>query len=105
MFGDSRSAPDKEPMPRMSSMLRISAAAFLATTALSASAPLAAEDASQWDRARAALVATQPGPMADAIARWEQLSGSQRFAFSDYASIILTYPGFPDEERLRGYAE
>ena len=89
----------------MSSMLRMSAIALLASSALSASAPLAAEDAAEWDRARASLVASQPGPMAQAIARWEQLSSSPRYSFNEYAGFILTYPGFPDEARLRGYAE
>ncbi len=62
-------------------------------------------DGSAWDRARAQLVAGQQGPMAMAISRWELLTSSNRFAFSDYAGFLLTYPGFPEEERLRRYAE
>ena len=103
----------------MSSMLRLplfrsplhrtTLVALLAGSALSASAPLIAEDAladaAQWDRARAALVATQSGPIAGAISRWQQLSASANFRFADYSSFILSYPGFPDEERLRRYAE
>ncbi len=58
-----------------------------------------------WDRARSNLVATRPGPIADAIARWQALAGSPGFSFTDYAGFLLAYPGFPDENRLRGYAE
>ncbi len=93
----------------MSSMLRITLAVLAASTALSASAPLVAEnampDARAWDQARAELVASQPGAMAGAIARWERLSASQNYNFNDYSSFILSYPGFPQEERLRRYAE
>ena len=30
---------------------------------------------------------------------------SPRFTFEDYAGFLLSYPGFPDEDKLRGYAE
>ena len=30
---------------------------------------------------------------------------SDRFGFADYAGFVLAYPGFPAEEKLRGYAE
>ncbi len=65
----------------MSSMLRMTAIALLTSQVLSASAPLAAQDAAEWDRARAELVATQPGPMATAIDRWQALSGSNSYRF------------------------
>lgn len=89
----------------MSSMLRMSSIVLLSGTLLGASAPVAAEDAAEWDRARAQLVAMQPGPMAQAIDRWQQLTASSRFTFNDYASFMLTNPGFPDESKLRSYAE
>lgn len=89
----------------MSSMLRMSSIVLLASPLLSASAPVAAEDAGEWDRARAQLVATQPGPVAQAIDRWQQLSASSRFTFDDYSSFVLSNPGFPDEAKLRSYAE
>ena len=62
-------------------------------------------DASAWDRARAQLVAQAQGPMAQAIDRWKLLTSSNRFAFNDYAGFVLSYPRFPEEERLRRYAE
>lgn len=89
----------------MSSMLRTSMIVLAVSQFLTASAPLAAEEAGEWDRARASLVASQPGPMAGAISQWEQLSGSARFSFGDYTGFILANPGFPDEEKLRGFAE
>jgi len=58
-----------------------------------------------WDKARASLVASQPGPMAGAIARWESLAASPGYSFADYAGFLLGYPGFPDQSRLRSYAE
>ncbi len=89
----------------MSSMLRTSLTILLAGSVLSASAPLVAQNAARWDDARAVLIASQPGPMADAIARWQDLSASKTSSFKDYAGFILTYSGFPEEEKLRRYAE
>ena len=55
---------------------------------------------------RASLVASQPSPqVAYAISRWEQLSSSPLFTFGDYAGFLTSWPGFPDEAKLRGYAE
>ncbi len=62
-------------------------------------------DASAWDRARAQLVAQSQGPMAQAIDRWKLLTSSNRFSFNDYAGFVLSNPRFPEEERLRRYAE
>jgi len=90
----------------MSSMLRYRLASLSLATALTSSVPLVAQDGAEaWDQARASLVANQPGPMAGAIARWEALAGSPGFSFADYSGFLLAYPGFPDESRLRSYAE
>ena len=108
-MGEFRSAPDKEPMGTMSSMLRIPVVLAVMLPALSASAPLAAQgaasDAAHWDRARASLVASQPGQMAYAVKRWEQLNSSPRLSFAEYSGFLLSYPGFPQEGKIRGYAE
>lgn len=91
----------------MSSMVRYSMlfAAVLATSA--APFPLAAQEASDWDRARANLVANGPGPMAREIARWERLYADRQSAlpFAEYASFLAANPGFPDETTLRARAE
>ncbi|WEK47343.1 MAG: lytic transglycosylase domain-containing protein [Candidatus Andeanibacterium colombiense] len=89
----------------MTRFVRTSVIALAASQLLSGSAPLAAQDGAEWDQARAQLVAQQPGPMAAAISRWQQLTASPAFTFDDYASFILANPGFPDEAKLRGYAE
>ena len=62
-------------------------------------------DGSDWDRARANLVASQSGQMMNGVERWKLLSSSNRFSFSDYSNFLLSYPGFPDEEKLQRYAE
>lgn len=76
---------------------------------LAASAACHASDvdagAAAWDAARAKLIAQGQGPMAQAISRWQMLYGSDRFAFSDYSGFILSYRGFPEEEKLRRSAE
>ncbi|EGD59205.1 lytic transglycosylase, catalytic [Novosphingobium nitrogenifigens DSM 19370] len=62
-------------------------------------------DGSAWDRARAALISQGQGPMAQAIDRWKLLTTTTRLGFSDYAGFVQSYPGFPDEDRLRRSAE
>jgi soluble lytic murein transglycosylase len=91
----------------MSSMLRAQlAAAAFATLALAATAtPLAAQEAGEWDAARANLVAQGPGRMASEIARWQQLTATPNLSFNDYAGFLLRNPGFPQSDQLRGYAE
>ncbi|HEY0958033.1 MAG TPA: lytic transglycosylase domain-containing protein [Novosphingobium sp.] len=88
----------------MSSMLRTSTLALVAFMAVM-SVPARCQDGSEFDRARQALISTQRGSMAQAIDRWQMLSATDRFGFSDYASFLLAYPGFPSEEKLRTNAE
>ena len=102
----------------MSSMVRLSPPMIAALCLLGTAAPIAAEpvvqplpqdvggpEARAWDTARASLVARQPGRMAQAIRVWEQITANPRLSFSDYSTFLLTYPGMPDEEKVRGYAE
>ncbi|NYH95383.1 lytic transglycosylase domain-containing protein [Novosphingobium marinum] len=91
-------------LPASSLLLRGSAVALLAATACM-SAPALAQNGAEWDQARARLMQTQSGTMRQAIQRWEMLSRSGDYQFSDYAGFIITYPGFPQEEKLRRYAE
>lgn len=88
----------------MSSMLRASTFALASFMALM-SVPARCQEGAQFDSARQALIATQRGSMAQAIDRWQLLSTTDRFGFSDYASFLLAYPGFPSEEKLRTNAE
>ena len=95
----------------MSSMVRttiISALVMLAFTPTLAHAQddqIMGEDGRQWDQARTALQALPPGNMAQAVARWKLLSANSRFTFYDYSSFLLSYPGLPEQDKLRGYAE
>jgi soluble lytic murein transglycosylase len=83
----------------MSSMVRNALIAALSLSAAFVPSSALAQDG------RAGLVATQPGAIGYAISRWEQLAASPRYTFEDYAGFLLSYPGFPDEDKLRGYAE
>ena len=76
----------------------------LVPTALLAT-PVAAQQADEWDRARAQLTATYPGQIAPAISRWEYLTETRGLNFESYASFILTYPGLPKETTLKLRAE
>ncbi|MEO7247663.1 MAG: lytic transglycosylase domain-containing protein, partial [Novosphingobium sp.] len=59
----------------------------------------------EWDAARAAARQGRSGEMASAIERWKMLSRTDAADFSSYSGFILSYPGFPSEEKLRRYAE
>lgn len=87
----------------MSSMVRAALIAFAVVLPL----PVAAQEAGDWDSARASLVAEGPGPMAREITRWQQLydDRSAQLPFDRYASFLLSNPGFPDETALRSRAE
>ena len=89
----------------MSSMVtrNLSLASLLLAGLLAPATAQAAD--SDWDRARAALVAQGPGQMSYAIDRWKLLTSSDRFSFADYSGFVTTYPGLPDETRLRRQAE
>jgi soluble lytic murein transglycosylase len=62
-------------------------------------------DGSAWDRARAQLTAQAQGPMAQAIAQWKMLTAGTRYGFAATAGFISSYPGFPEQDRLRRAAE
>ena len=94
----------------MSSMVRKQVITLLAP--LLSAAPLLApsaqaQEAQDWDTARANLVASQPGRIAQQIQRWEALYADRQanLPFSEYSSFLLANPGFPDETALRARAE
>jgi soluble lytic murein transglycosylase len=89
----------------MSSMRRTMITTALAMLAFWPLHACAQEDGSEWDRARASLRALPPGDSHMAVSRWKLLTSSDRFQFGDYANFMLTYPGFPDEAKLRVTAE
>ncbi|WP_340588039.1 lytic transglycosylase domain-containing protein [Erythrobacter alti] len=81
--------------------------ALAATTALVVPAAVSAQEARDWDNARASLVAEGPGRMAPRIAQWERLwaDSQAQLPFTTYASFLIQNPGFPDETTLRARAE
>lgn len=93
----------------MSSMHRTRLACYAAMLALLPGCAQAqdagTQDGSEWDRARIALMATPSPNMHQAVARWNLLSSSDRFLFSDYAGFLLAYPDFPEEAKMRVAAE
>ena len=106
----------------MSSM-RSALASLLLTSALCAIQPASAQvmggsfdsyppppqtgsgPASEWDRARALQMQSHDMATHQAIDRWRLLSASDRMGFGAYASFLMSYPGYPQEAKLRGYAE
>lgn len=89
----------------MSSMTRTTVP-FLVMLAACGSVPALARDGSEWDDARLRLAGQQDATIAQAITRWDTLSQSGgRFGFATYADFMLANPGFPEEAKLRGWAE
>ncbi|WP_254515007.1 lytic transglycosylase domain-containing protein [Novosphingobium sp. G106] len=70
------------------------------------STPAACQDGREWDRARQQLMASKSEALAQAIDRWRQLTKAPPVnSFDTYAGFVLAYPDFPDEDKLRTYAE
>jgi len=65
----------------------------------------ASTSASDWDRARAAQMQGHDMATHQAVDRWRLLTASDRMGFGAYASFLTSYPGYPQEAKLRGYAE
>src|SRR5262245_50115114 len=82
----------------MSSMVRAPLIAALLASATALPVPALAQ------QGRDNLVA-QSGQVSYAVSLWEQLTASPNYTFEDYAGFLLSYPGFPDQDVLRGYAE
>jgi soluble lytic murein transglycosylase len=89
----------------MSSMVRAATSLLLLFMAATSVPARCQEDGTEWDAARARLMATQRGTMGQAIERWRVLSQTDSASFSEYAGFLLTYPGFPDEAKMRVSAE
>ncbi|WP_067733317.1 lytic transglycosylase domain-containing protein [Novosphingobium naphthalenivorans] len=88
----------------MSSMLRVSP--LLLTVSLAGlGAPAWGEDGREWDVARARSMQSHDMAVHQSIDRWRQLVANGQMGFSAYASFLLTYPGYPQEAKIRGFAE
>ncbi len=91
----------------MSSMVRKAITIGLALGGVAMPLSACAQEASDWDQARANLVANGPSQMAAEISRWERLRGDSdaNLPFAQYASFLADNPGFPDEASIRARAE
>ena len=59
----------------------------------------------QWDAAAAQLADPSRGNIPAAFQRWKSLSSSDNLTFPDYAGFLMSYPGWPGEDRMRQNAE
>jgi len=88
----------------MSSMQRAAPLILLASTFLSTT-PALAQDGREWDIAKAQQMQSHDMSVHQSIDRWRQLTASDALDFGTYSNFLMTYPGYPLEDRLRGYAE
>ena len=102
-------------------MSSMSARLLLASTALLAAAPAAAQfrfepapppptsllpdAASARTQPDNALTRRSPDPIGQAVVTWQQLDQSDSFPFSTYATFLLAHRGFPNERAMRVRAE
>ena len=90
------SSMDRKPLPLI---------ALFAIPAMALATPACAQDPASWDQARQEMASSSPTRMAQAIDRWQFLTGNDRMGFDDYAGFILTYPDFPKQDTLQIRAE
>ena len=86
----------------MSSMIRKTLAlALLCSTAVAIAA------ASQYGAAGQGGVGAAPRSdrIASALIQWKRLEQSDTLPFNDYASFLVSYQGWPGEDRMRRIAE
>ncbi|MGB5076706.1 MAG: lytic transglycosylase domain-containing protein [Sphingorhabdus sp.] len=109
-----RSALDKEAGHNMSSMVKHLISASVITLSLMATS--AVSQTVVWQpgvgpgpaaSAPNALPTFDPsdGNIPAALQRWRMLSASGNYAFSEYASFLMSYPDWPDSDAMRQNAE
>ncbi|MCW2366168.1 soluble lytic murein transglycosylase [Sphingobium sp. B7D2B] len=88
---------------RLSAVVLVAAMASAATTASSSqSTPTVTWQAVQE---RLAAGANDEARTRDAIENWRRIASSDSHDFSVYANFLLANPGWPEESKLRSYAE
>jgi soluble lytic murein transglycosylase len=85
--------------------------ALLMASVAAAAATLGSEQR-EWYRARLGIAGSFPpstmpvtDPIAEAVLRWSRLRQSDNYVFSEYASFLMAYPGWPGELGFRRAAE
>lgn len=96
----------------MSSMIRTAIALFALCGASVASAQSLTSEQRAWYANRlgvsgAPAVGSVPRahPLGEAILNWNRLQQSDNLPFNDYASFLVSHPGWPGEDRMRRIAE
>ncbi|MBO9582120.1 MAG: lytic transglycosylase domain-containing protein [Sphingobium sp.] len=81
--------------------------AVLGTAATNASTPADDASAIRWEAAANRIDASGDADrrVASAIQNWRTLSATQGAGFATYADFLMQNSGWPDEAKLRGYAE
>lgn len=88
----------------MSSMLRITSL-LMAVSLASFAAPAWGEDGREWDLARAQSMQMHDVAVHQSIDRWKQLIATDGLGFSTYSGFLMTYPGYPQQWKIRALAE
>ena len=84
---------------------RITLALLLASPAACMAADYSGDQSSQRSDAAAGLIDPTGGNANLALQRWRLLSQSDNLSFEDYAAFLVTYPGWPEDTRMRRNAE
>jgi len=64
-----------------------------------------AGDQSNWQSSGSGLSDPTGGNPVLGLQRWRVLRGSDNYSFEDYAGFLVTFPGWPDDTRMRRNAE
>jgi soluble lytic murein transglycosylase len=100
------SAPDKDGHVILSSMLKRGVGVSLIAVSAAAVAATLSPELSGWlSRDGSAATAPVPSTIAQTIAQWNLLRGSDSYGFEEYARFLMDHPGWPSEGALRRNAE
>jgi hypothetical protein len=103
---DRCSRPDKERDCTMSSMWRTAVILpVLLASAPSSSAQSTVPYGSAPTYASPSAMAYSSADVGYALNDWRRLRQSSGYSFADYARFLIANPGWPDESRMRGWAE
>ncbi len=96
----------------MSSMIKRTIALLALSTATIASAQSLTSEQRAWYANRLGVSGAPPigsvpraDPLGEAILQWNRLQQSDSLPYNDYASFLVSHPGWPGETRMRRLAE
>ncbi|HUD27380.1 MAG TPA: lytic transglycosylase domain-containing protein, partial [Novosphingobium sp.] len=67
--------------------------------------PAQSADGREWDAARSAAMQSHDMAVHQSIDRWKLLVANDRMGFAAYSGFLLSYPGYPQQDKIRGFAE